>query len=90
MFRVQRPELADDLIDLVGQQTGKDRYSDLRNREASYPILSAAAASRATFDAVIKLIRASKTPAEAKAGDQAKAPAGIRAKAGGLEKSKDF
>jgi geranylgeranyl pyrophosphate synthase len=38
-------QLADDLIDLVGDRSGKTRYSDLRNRELSYPILVAAASS---------------------------------------------
>lgn len=38
-------QLADDLLDLIGERTGKDRYSDLRNQEASLPILIAAAAS---------------------------------------------
>lgn len=31
-------QLADDLWDMLGQRTGKDRFADLRNRNPAYPI----------------------------------------------------
>ncbi|MFH1130418.1 MAG: polyprenyl synthetase family protein [Pseudomonadota bacterium] len=38
-------QLADDLLDLIGTRTGKDRFSDLKNRETNFAVLSAAADS---------------------------------------------
>lgn len=47
-------QLADDLIDLTEGASGKDRYSDLRTRSLSFPILTAVAGSAAVRDKIGK------------------------------------
>lgn len=48
-------QLADDVLDLAGQRSGKDLFADLRNREPSYPILRAASTSPALAGEIAKL-----------------------------------
>jgi geranylgeranyl pyrophosphate synthase len=38
-------QLGDDLVDLLEETSGKDRYSDIRTRSLSYPLLTAVATS---------------------------------------------
>lgn len=54
-------QMADDLLDLVGTQTGKNKYSDLENKEINFIVLSAARLSPSIKDKIQKLWESDRT-----------------------------
>jgi heptaprenyl diphosphate synthase len=56
-------QLADDLLDLWPEDSGKDRFADLRNRECTYPIVSEAQ-HNAEFAKGVEALWAHETPPE--------------------------
>ena len=58
-------QITDDVLDLVGQQTGKDRYADLRNANPSFPIALVRTESKSIRDQIDRLWAIDETNDEA-------------------------